>query len=85
MMMFLGAFLFTMFFVILAPQTRNFLGGVMLGFGKFMQDWAPFSYLLLFLLVAALGVGIYMIRSWPEREEPENPMSKYNREPPFEE
>ena len=84
-MMFLGAFLFTMFFVLLAPQTRNFLGGVMLGAGKFINDFAPFSYILLLLLFAALGAGIYLVRSWPERVDPENPMAKYNRETPFEE
>ena len=84
-MMFLGAFLFTMFFVLLAPQTRNFLGGVLLGAAKFIQDWAPFSYIVLLILFAAFVAGVYLIRTWPVRVDPENPMAKYNREPPFEE
>jgi hypothetical protein len=74
-----------MFFVFLAPQTRNFLGGVFAGAGKFIADWAPFSYILLLLLGAAMIAGIYLIRTWPERVDAENPMAKYNREDPFEE
>jgi uncharacterized membrane protein len=85
MMMYLGTFLFVMFFVLLAPQTRNFLGGLMLGAGAFIQAWAPFSYILLLLLAGALIAGVYLIRTWPVRVDAENPMAKYNREPPFEE
>jgi hypothetical protein len=85
MMMYLGAFLFMMFFVLLAPQTRNFLAGVLLGASTFLEAWAPFSYLIPLILITALGFGVYLIRTWPEREDPENPMAKYNREDPFEE
>ncbi len=84
-MMFLGAFLFTMFFVLLAPQTRHFLGGVMLGAATFVHNWAPFSYVLLLVIMGTLVAAIYLMHTWPVRVDPENPMSKYNKEPPFEE
>jgi rRNA maturation protein Nop10 len=40
---------------------------------------------LLLILVVAPIAGIHMIRSWPERVDPENPMAKYRREMPLDE
>jgi hypothetical protein len=83
--MFLGTILFILFFIMLAPQSRAFLGGHLATASQFILHWAPFSYLFLLLLVAALAAAIYLVRTWPARQDPENPMSKYNREDPFEE
>jgi len=83
--MFIGAILFVLIFVMLAPQSRAFLAGLLAGLSTFMTAWAPFSYALLGIVLAALFAGIYVIHSWPEHVEPENPMAKYRREPSVEE
>jgi len=84
-MMFLGAALFILFFVLIAPQSQAFLLGLFAGASTWVSDWAPISYILLLLLFGALLAGIYMVRSWPAKVEPENPMAKYRREMPLDE
>jgi hypothetical protein len=83
--MFLGAILFLIIFILLAPQSRAFLTGLMVNFGTLMTAWAPFSYILVALLLGTLFAGLYVIQSWPAHVEPENPMAKYRREAPVEE
>jgi hypothetical protein len=83
--MFLGAILFMLIFVLLAPQSRAFLGHMVVNFTAFMTAWAPFSYLLLAVLISALLAGFWLIHTWPKYVEPENPMAKYRRDAPMEE
>jgi len=83
--MFKGASLFALIFILIAPQSRAFLMGVLIKTGENLNAWAPFSYIVLALFLAALFASIYMMKTWPEREEPENPMAKYRREEPFDE
>jgi hypothetical protein len=80
MIMYLGAFLFLLFFVMLAPQSRAYLGALAAGVSTFMTVWAPFSYMLLMIIFGTICAGMYMIHSWPKRVDPENPMAKYRRE-----
>jgi hypothetical protein len=84
-MAFLGAVLFALIFLMLAPQTQGYLGSVQAGLFAFMSSWAPFSYLLLLILLGAFFAGMYMIKTWPQHVEPENPMAKYRRDAPVEE
>jgi hypothetical protein len=84
-MMFLGAFLFILFFVLIAPQSQAFLLGLLTGASTWISAWAPFSYVLLVILLAAPFAGLHMIRTWPQRVDPENPMAKYRREMPLDE
>jgi uncharacterized membrane protein (DUF106 family) len=84
-MMFLGAFLFILFFVLIAPQSQAFLLGLANGASTWITEWAPISYFLLVILLVAPMVGIYIVRSWPQRVDPENPMAKYRREMPLDE
>ena len=84
-MMFLGAFLFILFFVLIAPQSQAFLLGLAAGAAAFITGWAPFSYVFLLILVAAPFIGMYLVHTWPQRADPENPMAKYCNEIPFEE
>ena len=80
MWMYLGLFGFLVTFVMLTPQSRNYLAGVSAGLSAFMTTWAPFSYLLIMIMISAIICGFWVIHTWPKREDPENPMSKYNRE-----
>jgi hypothetical protein len=80
-----GAALFLFIFVLIAPQSRAFLSGVFSQSAESMNAWAPYSYVFLAMLVAGLVGSIVMVKTWPARVEPENPMSKYKKEAPSEE
>ena len=81
-MMFAGAILFILIFVLLMPQAQAFLHGSAESATSFLHAWAPFSYVLLvILLIGPLAAG-YLMHSWPKHEVPENPMTKYRRESP---
>ena len=81
-MLYLGAILFILIFVVIAPQSQIFLLGLVSGAGAWIAAWAPFSYIILLILLVGPLVGIYVVRSWPQTVEPENPMSKYRKEMP---
>jgi len=70
---------------LIAPQSQHFLLGLATGASTWISDWAPISYILLLILLVAPIIGIHIIRSWPERVDPENPMAKYRREMPLDE
>jgi hypothetical protein len=84
-MRFIGAILFVLTFVLIAPQTQKHIGGVFSEQAAFMSRWAPYSYLLLLILFGALFAGMWVVQTWPQHVEPENPMAKYRREAPLEE
>jgi hypothetical protein len=84
-MMFLGAFLFILFFVMIAPQSQAYVLGLASGAATWITAWAPFSYALLLILLIAPFAGMHLVRTWPERVDPENPMAKYRREMPLDE
>jgi hypothetical protein len=83
--MFIGAGLFLLLFVLIAPQSRTFVAGLATAAGAFMTAWAPFSYVLALILVALPFVVMYMVHTAPPRVDPENPMAKYRREMPLDE
>ena len=82
-MMCLGVVMFVLVFVLIAPQSRAFLLALATGASAFLTAWAPFSYILLLILLVAPCVGMYIVHSWPQRVEEENPMAKYRREMPL--
>ena len=84
-MAFLGAILFILLFVLITPQSQVFLHGLAAGACAWIANWAPFSYILLLILLAAPFVGIHLMRTWPVRVDEENPMAKYRKELPFDE
>ena len=79
--MFLGACLFALFFIMLAPPTRNFILTHLAGAGGWLVAWAPISFILVAILIAAPIVSLILVHTWPVHEEPENPMAKYRRDP----
>jgi hypothetical protein len=81
--MFLGTALFVVVIVLVAPQSRLFLMTCLASAVGFIHDWAPFSYLLVMLLLASMFGAIYALKTWPQSQEPENPMAKYRREDPI--
>jgi hypothetical protein len=77
----IGSLLFVLTFVLIAPASRAFIVTSLTGVSTWMVSWAPFSFLLLMILLAAPIVAVYLIKTWPVHVEPENPMAKYRREP----
>ena len=82
--MFLRPALFLLVFVLIAPQSRSYLGLCLASAGKWISAWSPFSYILLLMLPIAGLASVYIVQKWPERIEPESPMAKYRKEIPFE-
>ena len=80
--MYIGLILFMLIFVLMAPQTRAFLVGAATAAGAWISGWAPFSYILVLILVVSPFVAIHLVRSWPVRVDEENPMAKYRKENP---
>ena len=73
-----GAFL--IFFLLIAPKTRALILGWMNDAGAWVTNWAPFSYLIIVLAIAApLAAAMLMIK-WPKVPEPENPLARYKHE-----
>lgn len=78
--MFLRPGLFLLVFILIAPQSRSYLGDHLVEVGKWINAWSPISYLLLLMLPAAGLASAYIVKNWPERIEPENPMAKYRKD-----
>jgi hypothetical protein len=83
--MFLRPGLFLLVFILIAPQSRAYLGARVATAAAWINAWAPYSYILLLLLPIAALASAYVVRKWPVRVEPENPMAKYRKEVPYEE
>jgi hypothetical protein len=83
--MFLKPGLFLLVFILIAPQSRAYLGVRLANTVTWIGAWAPFSYILLLLLPIAAMASVYIVRKWPVRIEPESPMAKYRKEIPYEE
>jgi hypothetical protein len=77
MMAYLGCALFGLLFFVMAGMSNGSIGARMDQTFAWLHAWAPFSYLLILLVLAAPIVSVKMIASWPKHVEPENPMAKY--------
>ena len=76
----LGAILFLVFFLLIAPQTRGMITGMLGESGDWISHYAPFSYILLSLIAAAGIFSLNLMLRWPKIPEPDNPLAKYKRD-----
>ena len=76
-MAFLGCILFGLIFVLMSAQNNGTLGERMNQTFTWIHAWAPFSYILIALILIAPIVSMKIIASWPKHVEPEDPMRKY--------
>jgi hypothetical protein len=76
-MAYLGTALFALFFILLSSKTREFLGGAFAGAGDLIGKWAPFSYIVLAIVVLVPSILALVLIKWPQQPEPENPMARY--------
>ena len=75
-----GAIVFAVVMMLIGPTTRHLLSGRLGAFGDWLGAWAPFSYLIVAVVLAAPIAAIRMMTTIPKYVEPENPMAKYLRE-----
>jgi hypothetical protein len=79
-MAYLGCILFGMVFLFLSPKTR---GMVTARFGvstEWIQGSAPFSYIIIAILLLAPLAGVVVLKTAPKIVEPDNPLAKLKRE-----
>jgi hypothetical protein len=74
---YLGCILFGLIFVVMMGQSTGALGARVDRTLTWLHAWAPFSYILLLILLAAPVVSLKIMNSWPKHEEPEDPMARY--------
>ena len=76
----LGAVLFLILFLLIAPQTRAMITGMLGQSGDWITNWAPFSYVILMLIAVSGIFSMYLMTRWPKIPEPENPLAKYKKD-----
>ncbi|MBZ5726554.1 MAG: hypothetical protein LAP87_16330 [Acidobacteriia bacterium] len=64
-------------FLLISSSSRATLGGWLGNASKWIGDWAPFSYVIILLVIAASIVPVVLMARWPRREDPVNPMARY--------
>ena len=73
----IGAFIFLLFFLLIAPTTRTMITGMLGQSGDWISNWAPFSYIILGGLLMAGFFSLYLMMHWPKVQEPENPLARF--------
>lgn len=79
-MAYVGCILFGLIFVVMTAQSTGSLQARVEHTVTWIHAWAPFSYLIILMLLVAPFISMKIMNSWPKREEPEDPMAKYRRE-----
>ena len=76
-MAYIGCILFGLMFMVMTAQSNGTLQQRMDHTFSWLHSWAPFSYLLILIVLVSPVVMMKVMNSWPKREEPEDPMAKY--------
>jgi len=77
MMAYVGCILFGLIFLVISAKSSGAMGVRMNQTLAWLHAWAPFSYLLVLIVLAAPIVSFKIMRSWPKYVEPEDPMARY--------
>ena len=76
-MAYIGVILFALMFYVITSNTSGSMGQRMDETFAWLHAWAPFSYLLILIVLVAPVVSMKIVMSWPKQQEPEDPMAKY--------
>ena len=76
----MGAILFLILFILIAPKTREMLLGMLGDSGDWIVRWAPFSYFVVGFVLIAGCFSLYLMTHWPKQPEPENPLARYKHD-----
>jgi NADH:ubiquinone oxidoreductase subunit 6 (subunit J) len=79
-MAYVGCILFGLLFLVMTAQQNGTLASRLEGTFKWIHGWAPFSYIIIAIVVLSPVIMMKVMNSWPKREEPEDPMAKYRRQ-----
>jgi len=75
----LGTILFVLFFLALAPASREMIGNTFTNAGDWIVKWAPLSYAVLLLVLIVPVVAAIIVMKWPQPPEPEDPLARYKQ------
>ena len=76
-MAYLGTILFALLFLFLSSKTRDFITGAFGVAGDYMAKYAPYSYIILGIVILVPAIAALVLIKWPQAPEPENPMARY--------
>ena len=79
-MAYIGCILFGLLFMVMTAQSTGSLQARIAQTFAWIHGWAPFSYLIILIVILSPFVSIKIMHSWPKRVEPEDAMAKYRRE-----
>lgn len=79
-MAYIGCALFGLMFLIMTAQSTGTLQARVEHTLTWLHAWAPFSYLIILIVLVSPVVSMKIVSSWPKRVEPEDPMAKYRRQ-----
>jgi hypothetical protein len=79
-MAYVGCILFALIFVMMTAVSNGTLQARIDHTFSWIQSWAPFSYILILILIASPFAMVHIMNSWPTRKDPEDPMAKLRRE-----
>jgi hypothetical protein len=71
---------FLIAFLMIAPKSRALIEKWMGSAGEWVTAWAPLSYLIVGLVIAAPVMALLLMIKWPKPVEPENPLARYKHE-----
>jgi hypothetical protein len=71
---------FIVMFLLIGEKSRALLTLWVTDAGKWMVAWAPFSFIILALVIAAPIASLMLMVKWPKVPEPENPLAKYKND-----
>jgi len=73
----LGSLLFAMIFALLSPQIREWFAAALVSDGEWMNKFAPYSYVLLAVILIVPIFAVLGVFNAPKPAEPENPLARY--------
>lgn len=75
-----GIGLFVVIFAMLMPASRKLLDTSFTGAGDWIVKYAPFSYMVLAVILIVPLVAAIVVMKAPGPPEPENPLARYKAE-----
>ena len=73
----IGAVLFALIFILLKSSVRQAIGASLASGADWIVSAAPFSFIVVILVLMAPIASFILMKRWPKVQEPENPMARY--------
>ncbi|HEY1337245.1 MAG TPA: hypothetical protein VGF59_07030 [Bryobacteraceae bacterium] len=76
-MAFIGAALFALIFILLKSSVRHTIFASLASGADWVVSAAPYSFIVVILVLVAPIASFILMKRWPEVQEPENPLARY--------